>query len=120
MGMKEKLYGEGSKLKGFMVHELKKQVNVPSNYNIHELKLREEYKSPIENLSKTFEIRKEDDKTFKEGDLLMLKVIDKENKLTGDIISAQVEYVLRDNEFCKEGYVTMAIKYLKTTNMFIY
>ena len=34
MGMKEKLYGEGSKLKGFMVHELKKQVNVPSNYNI--------------------------------------------------------------------------------------
>ena len=50
----------------------------------------------------------------------MLKVINKENKLTGDIISAQVEYVLRDNEFCKEGYVTMAIKYLKTTNMFIY
>ena len=71
-------YGIAKKLQGF---DLKKQVKVSSDYTIHELKLREEYKSPIENLSKTFEIRKEDDKTFKEGDLLILKIIDDKNKL---------------------------------------
>lgn len=105
---------------GFQTPSLRRTVNVRSDSSIHDLKLREEFQSSIENGIKTFEIRKEDDKKFKEDDLIIFKVIDKSGKLTGKIISVQIIYVLRDPEFCKEGFATLGINYLKTTDMFVY
>ena len=114
----EKLFGT---LKGgFPDHSLRKTVKVRSDSSIHELKLREEFQIPIENGDKTFEIRKEDDKKFKQEDLIIFKIIDKSGNLTGKIMSAQITYIIRDSEFCREGFATLGIKYLKTTDMFVY
>ena len=114
----EKLFGA---LKGgFPDQSLRKTVKVRSDSSIHELKLREEFQIPIENGDKTFEIRKEDDKKFKQEDLIIFKIIDKSGNLTGKIMSAQITYIIRDSEFCKEGFATLGIKYLKTTDMFVY
>lgn len=105
---------------GFQSHSLKRIVNIRSDGSIHELKLREEFQKPIEDGSKMFEVRKEDDKKFKQDDLIIFKVIDESGKLTGKIMSAQITYVLRDPEYCKEGFATLGINYLKTTDMFVY
>ena len=77
---------------------------------IHELKILPNYFADVISGKKTFEIRKFD-RPFHKGDLLALNEFDAENKsYTGNSCLVYVDYILDDNEYCKQGYVVMAIK----------
>lgn len=77
---------------------------------IHELKILPEYFEDVVSGEKTFEIRK-NDRPFKKGDLLALNEYDQSNKAyTGASCLVYVDYILDDANYCKIGYVAMAIK----------
>ena len=77
----------------------------------HELKIMPEYFRAIECGEKTFEVRF-NDRDFAKGDMLILREHDGEN-YSGRTMSAEVTYLLDNPNYCKEGYVVMAIKLLE-------
>lgn len=75
---------------------------------LHELKILPEYFVEIKNGYKTFEVRK-DDRDYKQGDIVILKEY-KSHQFTGREIKAWITYVLRDRNYCKDGFCVMSIK----------
>lgn len=77
---------------------------------IHELKELPEYFNPVIEGKKLFESRKHD-RPFKVGDLLALNEWDKEKQeYTGRCCLVYIDYILNEDEYCKEGYITLGIK----------
>ena len=74
----------------------------------HELKILPEYFVAVRDGIKKFEVRK-DDRPFEVGDILCLHEINC-GMLTGRTIKAEVTYVLRHPDYCKEGYCILSIK----------
>lgn len=74
----------------------------------HELKILPEYFVAVRDGIKKFEVRK-DDRAFEVGDILCLHEINC-GVLTGRTIKAEVTYVLRHPDYCKEGYCILSIK----------
>ena len=59
---------------------------------------------------KDFEVRK-DDRDFETGDILVLQeYLPEQDARTGYEIVKRVKYLLRDPEYCKEGYVVMGLE----------
>lgn len=79
----------------------------------HKLKILPEYFEAVKSGSKSFEVRK-DDRGFQAGDTLFLQEYEN-GEYTGAGLKVMVTYVLRDTEYCKEGYCIMGIK-LKAVN----
>lgn len=75
---------------------------------IHELKCKSEFFGCVKSGKKTFEVRK-DDRGFCVGDYLALNEIDQEGKYTGDSLLVSISYILRDPEYCKEGFAILGI-----------
>ena len=76
---------------------------------IHELKILPHFFREVISGRKTFEIRK-NDRPFRKGDMLALNEYDAEKKdYTGNSCLVWIDYLL-EGDYCKEGYVTMAIK----------
>ena len=77
---------------------------------IHELKILPEYFADVISGKKTFEVRKFD-RPFHIGDLLALNEFDPKTKsYTGNSCLVYIDYILSDNEYCKNGYAVMSIK----------
>jgi hypothetical protein len=77
---------------------------------IHELKILPNFFADVISGKKTFEIRKFD-RPFHKGDMLALNEYDAERKCyTGNSCLVYIDYILDDKEYCKQGYVVMAIK----------
>lgn len=74
----------------------------------HDLKILPEYFTAVWDGIKAFEVRK-DDRPFEVGDILCLHEINC-GVLTGRTIKAEVTYVLRHPDYCKEGYCILSIK----------
>ena len=81
---------------------------------IHELKIRKEYYEAILSGKKRFEIRK-DDRPFREGDYLILKVYQNDT-FTGEEITCKVSYIYR-GELCKDEYCVMSVDFVGHTEM---
>lgn len=80
----------------------------------HYLKIRPEYYRAIEKGVKNFEVRF-NDRGFKVYDILHLQEWCG-GEYTGRCVDAEVTYVLDSPDFCKEGYVIMAIKVICINN----
>lgn len=80
----------------------------------HYIKIRPEYYRAIERGEKTFEVRY-NDRNYKKYDVLHLQEW-LNGEYTGRVIVADVTYVLANPEYCKEGYVVMAIKVVCVCN----
>lgn len=77
---------------------------------IHELKIVPEFFEDVISGKKTFEVRK-NDRPFHEGDLLALNEYDPGNKsYTGKSCIVYIDYLMNNADYCKNGYVIMAIK----------
>lgn len=77
---------------------------------IHELKILPIYFEEVIEGRKSFEVRK-NDRNFKVGDMLALNEYDAEKKeYTGNSCLVYVDYILKDENYCKNGFVIMAIK----------
>lgn len=77
---------------------------------IHALKQIQPYFDDVISGRKTFEIRK-NDREYSVGDLIALNEYDKEKQTyTGNSCLCYIDYILNDNEYCKDGYVVMSIK----------
>jgi ASC-1-like (ASCH) protein len=74
----------------------------------HYIKIRPEYYRAIERGEKTFEVRY-NDRNYKKYDVLHLQEW-LNGDYTGREITADVTYILNNPDYCKEGYVVMAIK----------
>ena len=74
----------------------------------HYLKILPEYYRAVEKGEKNFEVRL-NDRNFKVYDMLHLKEWVGE-EYTGREILSEVTYILDNADYCKEGYVIMAIK----------
>ena len=78
--------------------------------NIHIKKCWPEYFQAVESGLKPFELRNEDDVRYEVGDLLILQEEDKDTgKLTGQVVAAQITYVL----FLAQGYTALGIRLLQ-------
>lgn len=75
---------------------------------IHELKCKSQFFGVVKSGKKTFEVRK-DDRGFSVGDYLALNEIDQEGQYTGDSLLVSISYILRDPEYCKEGFAILGI-----------
>lgn len=79
----------------------------------HELEICERYADAVCSGKKTFEIRREDDRTFDVGDRLTFNVIDEDrNPVPSHTLNRRtykVTYVLRENGLA-DGYAALAIK----------
>jgi hypothetical protein len=82
---------------------------------IHDLKILPQYFDAVKEGSKTFEVRR-DDRPFNVGDVLRLHEFNGQ-ELTGREFDVKISYILRDAEYCKEGYCTLGIQHAeKMTN----
>lgn len=92
----------------------------PSDTSItHVLKCVEPYFSAIFRRQKSFEIRQNVDRNFKEGDVLVLEQWDEPSqKYTGQVQVFRVGYILKDFVGLAPGYVAMELK--KFDNIFDY
>ena len=75
---------------------------------IHELKCKSEFFRDLRTEKKTFEVRK-DDRGFCVGDYLALNEINQEGQYTGDSLLVQISYILRNPEYCKDGFAILGI-----------
>ena len=80
----------------------------------HYLKIRPKYFRAIADGRKNFEVRF-NDRGFQEYDMLHLQEY-AGDEYTGRCIDAEVTYVLDDADFCKEGFVVMALKVISIRN----
>ena len=74
---------------------------------IHDLKIAPEYYGAVLSGKKTFEVRR-DDRPYAVGDGLRLREY-KGHGYTGREITVEVSYVLRDPNYCKEGFCILGI-----------
>ena len=87
---------------------------------IHELKTLPIYFEEVICGAKSFEVRK-NDRNFKVGDMLALNEYDAEKKeYTGNSCLVYVDYILKDENYCKNGFVIMAIKPCEVYNKGLY
>lgn len=75
---------------------------------IHELKISPEYFAEVACGNKTFEVRR-DDRPYTVGDKLKLREY-KGHGYTGNEVTAMVTYILRDKNYCKDGFCILGIK----------
>ncbi len=83
---------------------------------LHQLKIKSEYFLDVASGKKTFEVRR-NDRDFHVGDFLGLNELTEhavnnkgEHMETGRFILAKVTYVLKNEEYVKEGYAILGIK----------
>ena len=77
---------------------------------IHELKTLPIYFNRVIEGRKLFEMRK-DDRPFRVGDILALnEYIETNQTYTGRSCLVYVDFILRDTDYCKDGFVCMSIK----------
>ena len=87
---------------------------------IHELKTLPIYFEEVIEGRKSFEVRK-NDRNFKVGDMLALNEYDADKKeYTGNSCLVYVDYILKDENYCKNGFVIMAIKPCEVCNKGLY
>lgn len=87
---------------------------------IHELKTLPIYFEKVIEGRKSFEVRK-NDRNFKVGDMLALNEYDADKKeYTGNSCLVYVDYILKDENYCKNGFVIMAIKPCEVYNKGLY
>jgi len=80
----------------------------------HYLKIKPKYFRAIAGGRKNFEVRF-NDRNYQEYDMLHLQEY-AGDEYTGRYINAEVTYLLDDPDFCKEGFVVMALKILSISN----
>ena len=80
----------------------------------HYLKIKPEYFRAIASGEKTFEVRR-NDRNYQRYDILHLQEF-AGDEYTGRTIDAEVTYLLDDPEFCKDGFVIMALKVINILN----
>jgi len=75
-------------------------------------KIRPKYFEEIKKGNKTFELRKEDDVQYEEGDILILKEIEKIgiDILTGRFAISRIGFVLRNFEGLSDEYAIISLK----------
>ena len=100
---------------------------------IHQLKVEKKYYRDIIAGHKTFEVRK-NDRNFKIGDLLGFNETVSEEVAnffqdntainaisevteTGECVVAIITYILNDERFCKDGYVTLGFNLCRVTEI---
>ena len=81
---------------------------------VHELKILNKYFDEIYFESKTFEVRK-DDRGFNVADILILKEVSEAVEdgvmvYTGRELFVSINYILRDEEYCKKGYCVLGLQ----------
>ena len=77
---------------------------------IHAVKELPEHFENVQTGKKTFEVRK-NDHSYSVGDLIALNEYNaEEQRYTGRSMLFHIDYILNDNEYCKEGYIVMSIK----------
>lgn len=77
---------------------------------IHELKAHPQYFKSLWDESKKFEVRRKD-RDFKVGDRLLLKEWEPQREdFTGVMLFKRITYILDDPDYCKEGFVILAIE----------
>lgn len=81
--------------------------------NVIEKKILPEYYTAVANGRKTFEVRKEDDCVFNDGDILILNLYANGQQIEGESIICRVTYVLRDIEGIQPGYAVVGIEQLR-------
>lgn len=72
------------------------------------LKILPEYYQAIEKGEKSFEVRF-NDRNFQKGDVLHLQEWS-DGEYTGQVMECGVTYILDNPDYCKDGFVIMAIK----------
>ena len=76
---------------------------------IHDLKIDPEYFNAVRFGRKTFEVRK-NDRNYEVGDCINLQEYDRNSDLyTGRTLNVQINYILDNQEFLREGYVVLGI-----------
>lgn len=73
----------------------------------HELKIMPAFFQEVENGNKTFEVRR-DDRAYNVNDLLKLQEYNG-HSFTGRELTVRVTYILRDRNYCKDGFCIMGI-----------
>ena len=76
---------------------------------IYELKQHPQYFEDVLKGNKTFEVRKMD-RDYRVGDLLALNEYDPYSGYTGRCCLVYVDYIMDEQEYCKERYAIMSIK----------
>ena len=77
-------------------------------HNVHLVKCVEPYFSDLKSGVKTFEVRK-DDRDYKVGDLFspyLFPIL----SIAPSLLNFVITYILRDSNYCKEGYVILGIR----------
>lgn len=78
----------------------------------HDLKTVQPYFNDVSSGSKKFEIRK-NDRNFKVGDLVVLREWNhKRQYASGYYIIVVITYIIKDNQYCKPGYITFCFNKL--------
>ena len=75
---------------------------------IHELKTLPEYFEAAQKREKNFEVRK-DDRPFEVGDFLALNEWSEDLGYTGRCMLFEITYILRNPDYCKDGFATLSI-----------
>lgn len=85
----------------------------------HVCKISPKFFDDIIHFNKRFEVRKDDrDPKYKIGDDIILKEYDSVSEVyTGRELYAVITYVLRDNDYCKDGYVIFGFDMISTIGM---
>lgn len=76
---------------------------------VHNLKIKPCYFNDVIRGIKTFEVRY-NDRDFKKGDYIILEEFNNHGYYTGRFITAEIIYILKDDEYLKENYVVLGIK----------
>lgn len=74
---------------------------------IHKIKITSDYYIADKNMTKSFEVRK-NDRNYQVGDILELREW-QNNKYTGQTIRRKITYILNNQNYCKEGFVILGI-----------
>ena len=75
---------------------------------VHSVKIEPQHYEAVKNGTKTFEIRK-NDRDYRVNDYIALNEYDNEH-YTGRSLLCKITYIISDERFCKEGFVTLAIR----------
>jgi len=81
--------------------------HLSENFQVHDLKISNEYFEAVKANEKTFEVRF-NDRNFKVGDVVELNEF-QDDMYTGRRIYKLITYILDDSTYNKEGYVTFSI-----------
>ena len=77
---------------------------------IHVLKIHPEYFRAVKIGEKRFEVRKDDGRNFKVGDILVLQEYDAETgTYTGNKVQVKITYIMSDSRYCAVDYKILSI-----------